>query len=197
MTDIEKTQHLLAYLEYYHGDCDGLWGPMSKSACKAFQEDYYLTVDGEAGPETKKMLIGAVSGTVAKREKVQNGDFWSKLKWFKRTDPYIACPCGRCGGFPVQPAESLMLEADLMRDTLGHPMVPSSTVRCQEHNDELPGSAKNSYHVSGHAMDFDIPGVTDATIIAYLNRRKAAGAISYWYQMAGGNFHFQVPRTEG
>lgn len=196
MTNIKKNQHLLAYLEYYTGECDGIWGPMSKAACKAFQADYCLTVDGEIGDDTEKMLKGAVAGTVAKREKVQNGDFWDRIKWFKKTDPYIACPCGRCGGFPVDPSETLMLEADMMRETFGRPMIPSSTVRCQEHNDELPGSVKNSYHVSGHAMDFDIPGVADSDIIAYLNKRKAAGAISYWYQMTGGNFHFQVPKTQ-
>lgn len=206
MTEVEKNQHLLAYLEYYTGECDGQWGPQSIAACKAFQKDYCLEVDGICGPMTKKTMVGVIAGTVARKEpvvepvqNVQNGNstgtYWDRIKWFKRTDPYIACPCPRCGGFPVEPSESLMMEADLMRETLGHPMIPSSTVRCQLHNDELPGSVPNSYHVSGHAMDFDIPGVTDATIITYLNKRKAAGYISYWYQMSGGNFHFQVPKA--
>lgn len=199
MTIVQR-QHLLAYLGYYEGACDGLWGPQSSDACIRFQTDYCLDPDGIWGPITEKMVIGVISGTVARKEPVQNGtvevvpgeDFWPKLHYFKRTDPGIACPCGRCTGFPVEPYVNLMLEADLMRDTLGHPMTPSSTVRCQAHNDELPGSVPNSWHVKGHAMDFDIPAVSDQTIINYLNQRKASGHIYSWYQMTSGWFHFQV-----
>lgn len=207
MNDIQK-QYLLAYLGYYTDVCDGKWGPKSVAACKVFQSDYRIESDGVCGPITQKMLIGVISGAVARKEieqttaeEVQNGNddttagsVWDRIKYFKRTDPYIACPCGRCGGFPVEPTDNLMLEADLMRETIGHPMVPSSTVRCQVHNDELPGSVPNSYHVYGCAMDFDIPAVPDSVIINYLNNRKAAGGIMSWYQMTSGYFHFQVAK---
>ena len=84
-----------------------------------------------------------------------------------------------------------MREADSIREELG-PMVPSSVRRCQEHNDELPGSAKNSRHIIGKAMDFNAPKSTPTQIEACLARRKAAGEIRYWYRMDSGWYHFDI-----
>ncbi len=89
------------------------------------------------------------------------------------------------------PTEKLMVAADSIREELG-PMVPSSVRRCQEHNDELPGSAKNSRHIMGKAMDFNCPKSTQAKLEACLTRKKAAGEIRYWYRMSSGWFHFDV-----
>ena len=52
--------------------------------------------------------------------------------------------------------------ADRVRAHFGTPATVSSGVRCQAHNDELPGSSKNSYHVKGKAMDFCVRGVSGA-----------------------------------
>ena len=84
-----------------------------------------------------------------------------------------------------------MKTADRIREELG-PMVVSSCRRCQEHNDELPGSAKNSRHIIGKAMDFNCPKSTPAKIEACLARRKAAGEIRYWYRMSSGWYHFDI-----
>ena len=84
-----------------------------------------------------------------------------------------------------------MKTADSIREELG-PMVPSSVRRCQEHNDELPGSAKNSRHIIGKAMDFNAPKSTPAQIEACLARRKASGEIRYWYRMDSGWYHFDI-----
>ena len=44
--------------------------------------------------------------------------------------------------------------ADRVRAHFGTPATVSSGVRCQAHNDELPGSAKNSYHVKDKAIHY-------------------------------------------
>ena len=186
-----QRQCLLAYLGYYTGKIDGQWGTMSSAACRAFQADYGMTPDGICGTMTQKMLIGAIAGTAAKLEKQENGTFWDQIKYFRRDEDGIRCPCSRCGGFPVEPTEKLMRTADSIREELG-PMIPSSTVRCQEHNDELPGSAKNSRHIQGKAMDFSCPKSSQGKIEACLERKKNAGEIRYWYRMESGWYHFDV-----
>ena len=56
---IKQKQHLLAYLGYYVGNVDGVWGTLSKTATKSFQKDYFQMdskVDGDCGAETEKAL---------------------------------------------------------------------------------------------------------------------------------------------
>ena len=187
---------------YYTGQIDGQWGGMSTSACRAFQKDYGLTADGICGAMTQKMLVAAVAGTAVKVErpaeaeqaatdKPKTGTWWYDIKYFKPEEDNICCPCPRCVGKREYPTEALMKTADSIREELG-PMVPSSVRRCQEHNDELPSSAKNSRHIIGKAMDFSAPKSTPAQIEACLARRKAAGEIRYWYRMSSGWYHFDI-----
>jgi putative chitinase len=56
MTVLEIQRALLAR-GYNPGVPDGLWGPMSKEATKAFQKTYGLTVDGVIGPKTLAVLV--------------------------------------------------------------------------------------------------------------------------------------------
>lgn len=199
---VKQEQCLLAYLGYYTGQIDCQWGSMSTAACRAFQADYGLTADGICGAMTQKMLVAAVAGTAVKVEhpaeageaatdKAQTGTFWDDIKYFKPDEENICCPCPRCVGKREYPTEVLMKTADSLREELG-PMVPSSVRRCQEHNDELSGSAKNSRHIIGKAMDFNAPKSTPAQIEACLARRKAAGEIRYWYRMSSGWYHFDI-----
>ena len=58
---IKQRQHLLAYLGYYVGNIDGVWGTLSKTATKAFQKDFGLQVDGVCGDDTEKALKHTVS----------------------------------------------------------------------------------------------------------------------------------------
>lgn len=167
---IKQKQCLLAYLGYYTGDIDGLWGDMSRQATGAFQRDYQLTVDGVFGDGTAKRIREVIASGEAPlvSESDTAGTFWDEIKYFNRSDPGIACPCGRCGGFPVEPVERLMRNADAAREHFGRPAIPSSTVRCAAHNAELPGSAANSLHMRGKAMDFAIQGICSATLLAYV-----------------------------
>ena len=58
----KQRQNLLAYLGYYSGDIDGIYGQQTKEAVERFQEDFGgIVVDGLAGDETDKALRHAVA----------------------------------------------------------------------------------------------------------------------------------------
>ena len=107
---VKQIQCLLTYLGYSPGTIDGIDGRNTQGAIRAFQADYGLTVDGIPGAATQKMLIGAIAGTAVKVEKPESstpqktGAFWDGIKYFKREE--FRCPCGKCGGFPVEPKEA-------------------------------------------------------------------------------------------
>lgn len=177
----KQIQLLLTYLEYDPGPIDGLDGSNTRDAVKAFQRAEGLTVDGVAGAQTEKALLDAVAnGRVYKPpDGAGSGDktaadgpsWWADIRYFKRSEPYIACPCGKCGGFPAEPAEKLMRLADAVRKAAGKPMVPTSTVRCDAHNAEV-GGVPTSRHKLGHAMDFVIPGMTANQILTIVRKQK-------------------------
>ena len=192
-----QIQHLLCYLGYDPGSCDGIQGANTQAAVKEFQADYGLTADGVPGGATQKMLTGAVAGTAVKvkqttQEKTedgqQSGTYWDTIKYFKRSDPYIGCPCGKCGGFPVEPKEKLMRLADRVREAAGKPMIPNSTVRCAAHNKAV-GGVDTSRHKLGQAMDFHIPGMSAAQILAIV---KADRGAAYCYAIDSSNVHMDV-----
>lgn len=160
--DTRQIQALLVYLGYDPGEVDGLPGKNTRRAVLAFQAQEGLAQDGSPGPLTQVALLEAVARGRCRQAQASGAqtvpEWWADIRYFKRTDSGIACPCGRCGGFPVEPTERLMRLADRVREAAGAPMCPSSTVRCQAHNDELSGSVPNSRHLSGKAMDFCIRG---------------------------------------
>lgn len=177
---IKQVQQLLDYLGYDPGTVDGVDGGQTQAAVRRFQGAEGLTVDGIAGEQTQIRLKDAVwQDRFAKDNTVpssgqppdKTGTFWDSIKYFTRDEPYIACPCGRCGGFPVEPAEKLMRLADAVREAAGKPMVPTSTVRCDAHNAEVGGVA-TSRHRLGHAMDFVIPGMTANQILTIVRKQK-------------------------
>ena len=173
---IRQIQCLLAYLGYGPGAIDGADGPQTRAAVIAFQQAEGLEPDGIAGQQTQARLREAVfqdrvyvpdgdSGGGDGKQDCKTGTFWDNIQYFKRSDPYIGCSCGQCGGFPVEPSEKLMRLADKVRGKAGRPMVPTSTVRCKAHNKAV-GGKDTSRHMKGKAMDFVIPGMTSAEILA-------------------------------
>ena len=58
----KQRQNLLAYLGYYSGDIDGIYGQQTQAAVEQFQKDFGgIGVDGVAGVETDKALRHAVA----------------------------------------------------------------------------------------------------------------------------------------
>ena len=65
------------------------------------------------GPATQRQLLAAVADPAGREP--EGPEFWRDIQYFTRSDPYIACSCGRCGGFPAEPSERLMRLADAVR----------------------------------------------------------------------------------
>lgn len=153
-----QIQHLLAYLGYDPGECDGALGKNTMEAVRRFQADYGLTADGDPGAATKKMLIGAVAGTAAKVDKpaqtgqAKTGTFWDEIEFFTRAE--FKCQCGGryCNGYPAEPAEETVRMADEIRKRVGVPLTVNSGLRCKQHNAEV-GGVSNSLHTTGQAVD--------------------------------------------
>ena len=166
-------------------------------------------MDGIPGAATQKMLIGAIARTAVKVDKPisstpqKTGTFWDGIKYFKREE--FRCPCGKCGGFPVEPKEALVKQLVAIREHFNVPVtiVPlppanahsgGSGVRCQEYNDSLLGSVKNSRHVQGKAADIIVSGFSGISVKAYCDSLVKAGKLRYCYVIGGGNsVHVDIP----
>ena len=191
--DTRQIQALLVYLGYDPGEVDGLPGKNTRRAVLAFQAQEGLEQDGSPGPLTQAALLEAVACGRCRQAQASGAqtvpEWWADIRYFKRTDSGIACPCGRCGGFPVEPTERLMRLADRVREAAGAPMCPSRTVRCQAHNDELSGSVPNSRHLSGKAMDFCIRGWGADRTLALVRQQPE---VRYAYAIDNRYVHMDV-----
>ena len=187
----QQKQCLLRYLGHYSGAVDGIWGQQSQQATIDFQRSYMeaTAVDGVFGAATEKRILEVIATGEKPKESVNvdTADWWKDIRYFTRAE--FRCPCGRCGGFPVEPDKELVRLADQVREHFGAPATVSSGVRCQAHNDELDGSAKNSYHVKGKAMDFCVRGVPGAKLLDYVKTLP----VHYAYQIGNSDFvHMDV-----
>ena len=117
---------------YYNDTLDGKWGPKSQAAAERFLKDF--TGEEQNPPDT--------------------GDFWDSIKHFRREE--FRCKCGKCGGFPVEPDETMVRYADAIRERLGVPLLVNSGIRCPQHNANV-GGVSNSQHVLGTACDLGAP----------------------------------------
>ncbi len=61
--NIKAVQTRLKALGYYKISVDGIWGPKTRAAVKAFQKDYGLVQDGIVGSKTEKALGITLTGT--------------------------------------------------------------------------------------------------------------------------------------
>ena len=212
MTAIQK-QALLAYLGYYAGTLDGLWGEKSQRATIDFQRDFGgISVDGICGEQTEKALKHAVSYGIEKKydstdytadyTDVQNnntgnstdsntGTFWDEIEYFTRDE--FKCKCGGkyCKGYPAEPDERMVRIADQLRKNLGVPITIVSGLRCRTWN-AIQGGVSNSQHMYGEAADIYARGVSQSRVEAELDK---IGGVRYHYAIKGSsNVHFDVPK---
>lgn len=191
---IKQKQCLLYYLGYYVGEIDGDWGALSKTATKAFQQDFGLKADGVAGDDTCKAMTHAVAyGMPAKKTDTstktsKSGDWWDDIKYFKKSE--FACKCGGkyCKGYPAEMSEKLIRTADKVRAHFGKPITVSSGVRCARHNANV-GGVSNSRHKLGKAMDFCVSGKSASQVLAYVQKLDE---IRYAYAIDGSFVHMDV-----
>ena len=155
---LKQAQCLLAYLGYYDGPLDGLWGEKSQKATEAFQRDYQLTVDGDFGDATAQRTREVIASGEAPQQAqdATTGTFWDEIKYFTREEFRCQCKGKYCNGFPVEPQEKMVRTVDEIRRRLGVPVTivesGGSGVRCPVHNANVGGVA-NSNHLTGNAAD--------------------------------------------
>lgn len=193
----KQTQHLLSYLGYDPGACDGISGANTQAAVKAFQADYGLTPDGIAGAATQKMLLGAVAGTAAKVEKKPtetSGGNQSPVEaaQYLKADGCYHIPRGvdvqltknfrakeiHCQGVGCCQesiiSKRIMDLAQAIRDDLGDPLTIATSggsgYRCKVHNAEIYGASPNSLHTISDAVDLHYrdPDKLKAVVLRHL-----------------------------
>lgn len=185
--DQKQIQNLLQYLGFYRGQVDGITGPLTRQAVMDFQSQWGLEPDGEAGEQTQLALRQAVWEGLPEK----TGDFWSRIRYWNREE--FRCRCGQyhspyCDGFPAEPSQTLVELLDDIRAHFGRPAIPSSGLRCPQHNRDS-GGVENSRHLTGRAMDFTIPGIPAETVRAYA---AADPRCSYTYVIEGSYVHVDV-----
>ncbi|NPV92736.1 MAG: L,D-transpeptidase family protein [Firmicutes bacterium] len=67
-TDVREVQNRLNVLGYYQGDIDGVFGPQTIEAVRAFQRDQGLSPDGQVGPRTYNALQQAYDIALGNRQ---------------------------------------------------------------------------------------------------------------------------------
>lgn len=156
---VKQKQNLLAYLGYYVGDIDGIWGTLSKTAMDAFKADFKgFDTPNIPDDAPEKALKHAVAYDMFKTEPVKDetGTFWDEIEYFDREEFRCQCKGKYCNGFPVEPQEKLVRTVDEIRRRLGVPVTivesGGSGVRCEIHNRNV-GGVENSDHKTGNAAD--------------------------------------------
>lgn len=187
-----QIQNLLQYLDYYTIQVDGLPGPGTTAAVKAFQADNGLDADGIPGQLTQKALVDAVAkGRFKPSDRPQEGqgeDFWADIKYFTREE--FRCKCGGkyCNGFPAEPQEGMVRALDTVRAHFGKAIIPNSGVRCPTHNANV-GGVSTSRHLSGKAVDFAVPGLSADMVLSYVQHRNG---IRYAYAIDASYVHMDI-----
>ena len=157
---LKQKQSLLAYLGYYDGPLDGLWGEKSQRATIDFQRACMAQedVDGIFGAETEKRILEVIAtGEKPIADKMSAiADWWKDIRYFTRAE--FKCKCGGrfCNGYPVEIDMNMVKIADEIRNRIGKPIQINSGIRCKTHNANV-GGVSNSQHLYGNAADLGCP----------------------------------------
>lgn len=147
--NVKEVQQLLAKTGHSPGTIDGIWGPRSQAA-----------MDAALGKSSFDALVETTVKPVTSASKV---DWWKDIRYFNRSE--FRCKCGKCGGYPVEPSESLVRLLDKFRTKCGTAVVVGSGIRCKAHNAAVAG-ASQSQHLYGTAADLYCSGKTPAQMAA-------------------------------
>jgi hypothetical protein len=144
----ERVRNIQMNLNKTGNNCpiDGLPGPLTDQAVKAFQHQNGLIEDGIVGTLTESALNQtAISNALFNPDEQVTEHF--NMREFQ-------CECGGryCNGFPVEVNRILIEKLEMVRQFLDIPLVISSGVRCEELNREV-GGVWDSYHKLGRAAD--------------------------------------------
>lgn len=164
---------------------DGLAGMETSCAIADWQKHHDMTVTGRAPVPVLHMIL-AVSAD--KNPTSKNDNWWDEIKHFSRNE--FRCKCGGryCDGFPAEPEQLLIEQAETVREHFGAPVVVTSGLRCKQHNANEGGVA-GSRHKSGKAMDFRAEGHSAAEVLAFV---KTLPKIRYAYAIDGSHVHMDV-----
>ena len=192
---LKQKQALLAYLGFYDGQLDGLWGEKSQRATIDFQRAYMeaTEVDGIFGVETEKRILEVVaSGEQPIADKMSaTADWWKEIRYFTRAE--FKCKCGGqfCDGYPAEMQEAVVRIADAARAHFGRPANVISGLRCKQWNAH-EGGHENSQHQYGEAIDLKIEGVTAETLRQFVASQPGH---RYSYCINSTNVHFDIPKV--
>ena len=191
----KQRQNLLAYLGYYSGDIDGIWGEKSQQATIDFQRAYMAQedVDGIFGAATEKRILEVVaSGEKPVDDKMSaTADWWKDIRYFTRTE--FKCKCGGqyCDGYPSEMQEAVVKIADAARAHFGRPAHVISGLRCRQWNAHEGGVA-NSQHMYGEAIDLLIDGVSAEELRQFVSTQPGH---RYSYCINSTNVHFDINKV--
>ena len=193
----KQKQCLLAYLGYYSGDIDGIWGEQSKGATVGFQLHYMdpEDVDGIFGATTEKRILEVIATGEKPKESVNvdtaSPDWWKDIRYFTRDE--FKCKCGGqfCDGYPAEMQEAVVRIADAARAHFGRPAHVISGLRCQQWNAHEGGVA-NSQHMYGEAIDLRIDGVDSEQLRQFVS---SCPGHRYSYRINSTNVHFDIDRV--
>lgn len=133
------------------GGSDGVFGPRTEQAVKAFQKVNGLEVDGIVGPITQAKITERVNIKPAPALDKQLSKNFNQREF----------ACRHCGMVHVEPVLITKLQA--LRNAIGKPINVTSGYRCPIHNKNV-GGATQSRHMQGQAADLIINGMTPAEV---------------------------------
>lgn len=195
MTSKQK-QALLAYLGYYGGQLDGIWGQQSQRATIDFQRAYFdpTNVNGIFDDATEKRILEVIATGEAPAESVQIDTaapgWWKDIRYFTRDE--FKCKCGGrfCNGYPAEMQEAVVRIADAARAHFGRPAHVISGLRCKQWNAHEGGVA-NSQHMYGEAIDLRIDGVSSEELRQFVSTQPGH---RWSYCINSTNVHFDIPK---
>ena len=194
---LKQKQALLAYLGFYDGPLDWLWGEKSQRATIDFQRAYMAQedVDGIFGAATENRIREVVASgekpAVAENATTTPADWWKDIRYFTRAE--FKCKCGGqyCDGYPAEMQQAVVQIADAARSHFGRPAHVISGLRCPKWNLH-EGGKETSQHQYGEAIDLCIEGVSAETLRQFVSTQPGH---RYSYCINETNVHFDIPKV--